>query len=219
LAEEKSLRDEATKDGEMNEGESRGLRSKLMQRRAVQADTREQVEELSKKKSNTDGSGTATDSFGSYQANELFLGRQAGSETDSPPNALAASTPAVTIVPTGLLSLQFEIPTDGVRMDFLRIGGNPELSLNVQSANAVRKGTGLIWLILCAAGGLLLVGPGLRAQPTVFCLRLFGILAVAGFAIWIFTAGPLQAVGLLVCLASVIGVAIVTSVINLRRRA
>ena len=219
LAAEKSLRDEATKDGEMNEGESRGLRSKLMQRRAVQADTREQVEELSKKKSNTDGSGTATDSFGSYQANELFLGRQAGSETDSPPNALAATAPAVTIVPTGLLSLQFEIPTDGVRMDFLRIGGNPELSLNVQSANAVRKGTGLIWLILCAAGGLLLVGPGLRAQPTVFCLRLFGILAVAGFAIWIFTAGALQATGLLVCLASVIGVAVVTSVINLRRRA
>jgi len=133
---------------------------------------------------------------------------------------LPAAPPTVrAATPTGLLSLQFAIPTDGQRIDFLRVGGNPELSLHVHSSDARRKGAGLVWLLLCGMSGMLLIGPGLRAQTAVFCWRLFGLLAVAGLALWLFTGNPLQTAGLLLCLVSVAGVAVMTLMNSFRRTA
>ena len=58
--------------------------------------------------------------------------------------------------PTGRLSLKFEIPADGQRIDFLRVGGNPELTLDVRSSDSVTKVTGVIWLILCGIAIMML---------------------------------------------------------------
>jgi len=121
-----------------------------------------------------------------------------------------------TATPTGLLSLKFDIPTDGQRIDFLRVGGNPSLSLDVRSANAVSKGTGLIWLVLCVIGILLLLGPGRRGEAIVFCQRLFLILAVAGLAAWLFTIGDLKSIGLIACIGGAIAFAVTTAVSHLR---
>ncbi len=123
-----------------------------------------------------------------------------------------------TATPTGLLSLKFDIPTDGERIDFLRVGGNPELSLDVRSSESVNKGTGLIWLAISALSILFLLGPGRRGQMLVFAFRLFLIFAVAGFAVWLFTTTDLRYAGLLICITGALGVAAAVVMMNLRRK-
>ena len=124
---------------------------------------------------------------------------------------------AQTAIPTGLLSLKFDIPTDGDRIDFLRVGGNPSLSLDVRSSKSVAQGSGLIWAVLCGVGILLLVAPGRRGRALEFCQRLFLIVTVAGFAAWLLTTGDLKAVGLLCCILGAIGLAITIATTQLRR--
>ena len=119
-------------------------------------------------------------------------------------------TESRTATPTGLLSLKFDIPTDGQQIDFLRVGGNPALTFDVRSSDSVARGTGLIWLALCVIGALLLIGPGRKGQPLIFCQRLFAILAIAGLATWIFTIGDLKGFGLLMCIAGSIAFATTT---------
>ena len=128
-----------------------------------------------------------------------------------------AVAPARTATPTGLLSLKFDIPTDGLRIDFLRVGGNPTLALDVRSTKSVSKGTGFIWLTVCAVGILMLLGPGRSGKVLIFWLRLCLILTVSGLVAWLFTTGDLKATGLLICVVSAIGVSIVTAAINIRR--
>ncbi|MEJ7595735.1 MAG: hypothetical protein WKF77_29850 [Planctomycetaceae bacterium] len=120
-----------------------------------------------------------------------------------------------TTTPTGLLSLKFDIPTDGRQIDFLRVGGNPSLALDVRSSDSVSQGTGLIWLILCIIGILLLIGPGRHGRPLIFCQRLFLILAVAGFAGWILTTSDLRAFSVIMCIGGAIGLAATTAIAQL----
>ena len=120
------------------------------------------------------------------------------------------NAPAQVATPTGLLSLHFEIPTDGQRIDFLRVDGNPALALDVRSSESVHKGFGLIWLAVCVIGILLLIGPAQRGHSLEFCLRLFLFLTISGLAAWLFIAGSLKASGLLLCIASSVGLAVTT---------
>lgn len=120
-----------------------------------------------------------------------------------------------TTTSTGLLSLKFDIPTDGRRMDFLRVGGNPALSLDVRSSDAVSKGTGLVWLVLCVISILLLLGPGRRGQTRIFCQRLFLIAAVTGLAAWLLTTGDLKSWGLICCICGSLAFAVTTAVASL----
>jgi hypothetical protein len=129
----------------------------------------------------------------------------------------AAPAPSRAVVPTGLLSLQFEIPTDGQRIDFLRVGGNPALALHVRSAESVSRGGGLIWLIVCVLGVLTLVKSGRRGQTLIFLRRLFIILVIAGLAAWLLTTGDLRSIGLLGALTSSLGIAVLTVAQSLRR--
>jgi hypothetical protein len=129
--------------------------------------------------------------------------------------AYGTSAPVQVATPTGLLSLHFEIPTDGQRIDFLRVEGNPALALDVRSSESVHKGFGLIWLAVCVIGILLLIGPARRGHSLVFCLRLFLILAISGLAAWLFIAGDLKDLGLVLCLAGALGVAITTAILKL----
>ena len=112
--------------------------------------------------------------------------------------------PARVITPSGLLSLQFEIPTDGLRIDFLRSGGNPSLALDVRSSESFTQGFGLLWLGLCGVSILLLAGPGRRNQPLQFVQRLSLILLVAGMAAYLVTGGSLRDVGLMAAILSAI---------------
>ncbi len=134
----------------------------------------------------------------------------------------AAGASSRTATPTGLLSLKFDIPTDGQQIDFLRVGGNPALSLDVRSSESVTKGTGLIWLIFCVIGILLLIGPGRNGKPLIFCQRLFLMIAIAGLAAWILTSSDLRGFGLMVCLPGSVAFAVTTTIAcqrNLTRRA
>jgi len=114
--------------------------------------------------------------------------------------------------PTGLLSLKFDIPTDGQQIDFLRVGGNPALTLDVRSSDSVTKGTGAIWLILCGIAIVMLAGPGSKGQVFIFCQRLFLILAIAGLVAWLVTSGDLKGFGLILCLAATIGCAVMLTI-------
>jgi len=59
--------------------------------------------------------------------------------------------------PTGVLSLQFEIPQRGIRHDFSRTGGNPELTLSVQGQDSIRQFGGVGWLAACLVASLVLL--------------------------------------------------------------
>jgi hypothetical protein len=109
------------------------------------------------------------------------------------------------ITPSGLLSLKFEIPTDGLRIDFLRSGGNPALALDVRSSESFTQGFGLLWLGLCGVSILLLAGPGRKNQPLQFVQRLSLILLVAGMTAWLVTGGFLRDLGLMAAVLSAIG--------------
>ena len=127
-----------------------------------------------------------------------------------------ANIEARSATPTGLLSLKFEIPTDGHQIDFLRVGGNPELTLDVRSSDSVKQGAGIIWLILCGIAIMMLAGPGSKGQVFIFCQRLFLILAVSGLVAWLVTTGDLKGLGLLMCIVGAISLAITVTVSQLR---
>lgn len=126
-------------------------------------------------------------------------------------------TPARAATPTGLLSLQFEIPEEGLQLDFLRGGGNPELSLDVRSAEAFSKGTGVIWLLLCAGGVLLLADAGRRGQGLALFQRVFLIVTLSGLAAVIWMTGDLRSAGMLLTVAGSLGIAGLTAFGQLRR--
>ena len=97
-------------------------------------------------------------------------------------NADIASPPPAT-EPQGRLSLLFELPADGLRMDFLRVGGNPELALDVRSADSVRTAGGLLWTIACGLAALGLLTSGIRGQllPLLQILSLVLVLLALAF--------------------------------------
>ena len=202
LKKEAAKKSRSGKDGVVIDGNS--SRSQLMQRRAVQNEAGKEL-------------------FGPIVMFESTIGVGAIQQQAMPPKmddplslevrqTQTATTEGRTATPTGLLSLKFDIPTDGQQIDFLRVGGNPELSLDVRSSESVTKGTGLIWLIFCVIGILLLIGPGRNGKPLVFCQRLFLMLAIAGLAAWILTSGDLRGFGLLMCLAGSVAFAVTTTI-------
>ena len=198
------------KDGIAFEGES--SRSQLMQRRAGQMEAGKQL----------------AAPFGPIDMFEANLGNAIALQQQVMPPQMddmlsldirqTATIEGRQATPTGLLSLKFDIPTDGQQMDFLRVGGNPTLSLDVRSSDSVTKATGLIWLVLCVIGILLLIGPGRAGKPLIFCQRLFLILAIAGLAGWILTIGDLRTFSLINCIAGAIGFAVTTAIGQFRNQ-
>lgn len=211
-ADEESELTKTIEDGEMQPGKAVRGRSRLMLRRGVQSEAEIPIE------------AKESELVPSFSINALGVVPQQAADplqvlsegTESLANQPAAA-PGRTATPTGLLSLKFNIPTDGLRIDFLRVGGNPTLALDVRSTKSVSKGTGLIWLTVCAIGILMLLGPGRSGKVLIFWLRLCLILTVSGLVAWLFTTGDLKASGLLICVVGAIGVSIVTAAINIRR--
>ncbi|MFO1003147.1 MAG: hypothetical protein U0936_22670 [Planctomycetaceae bacterium] len=215
-SEKPAARDEASE----SEGQQSNVRSKLMQRRSGALDAKSKPESLTPPSASRS---TLSDLASSIQAPAPAPAQQpsdpfqapASAPNDAAQQAFEMNTPAQVATPTGLLSLHFEIPTDGQRIDFLRVDGNPALALDVRSSESVHKGFGLIWLAVCVIGILLLIGPARRGQSLVFCLRLFLILAISGLVAWLFIAGDLKDLGLVLCLAGALGTAITTAILKL----
>ncbi len=203
-----------------SEGQQSNLRSKLMQRRSGIQDAKSEPEASASPAENSNvmesikrpeqAPAPAQPPSDPFQVPYV-------AQNDATQQAFGTNAPAQVATPTGLLSLHFEIPTDGQRIDFLRVDGNPALALDVRSSESVHKGFGLIWLAVCVIGILLLIGPARRGHSLVFCLRLFLILAISGLAAWLFIAGDLKDLGFVLCLAGAVGVAVTTAILKLCR--
>ncbi len=111
-------------------------------------------------------------------------------------------------VRTGLLSLQFQIPADGRRLDFVRASGNATLTLNVRSSQAWTRTRGALWAIACLAL-LTLILQAVRSGNTSRILRTSALSATAlGTAGWILLTGVPATLALLAGIAGAIAVCV-----------
>ena len=107
---------------------------------------------------------------------------------------------------------------DGMqRRDFLRVGGNPNLSLDVRSADAVNRGTGLVWTAVCLIGALALLFAARAGSLLVFLKRLAIVLIAAGLSLAVLTSGSTAQAGLTACVISALILAVVV-IIQARKR-
>ncbi|MEZ6059173.1 MAG: hypothetical protein R3C19_02310 [Planctomycetaceae bacterium] len=93
---------------------------------------------------------------------------------------------------TGLLSLQFAIPTDGQRHDFVRPAGNPELTLEVRGSEAVETGFGTLWAAACVVALLFLLRSAASGNPRTLIHRLLLVAAIAGLCGWLLLPAPVN---------------------------
>ncbi len=99
---------------------------------------------------------------------------------------------------TGLLSLRFDIPTDGQRLDFVRAGGNAALTLNVRSAESSDWLRGVLWAMGCCVGLLM----GLRAlKAGKLVSHVAVILTVVGIIGWFLLPTGLNLLSLILGIA------------------
>lgn len=103
---------------------------------------------------------------------------------------------------SGLLSLRFEIPTDGLRLDFIRTGGNPSLAFDMRSERVVSRGAGWLWAFGCAMAGLLLISVCRKQQGLVFFSRVCLFVSLASLAGWLLLASPMNELSVLICVLS-----------------
>jgi hypothetical protein len=121
------------------------------------------------------------------------------------------------VASAGILSLQFELPTDGVRHDFVRTGGNPVLTLSIRSSESVHKGLGLLWAVGCIAAVLVLIR---FAKSQISGQLLIGILllaAVTGIVGSTLFDNPLRSLSLLMCYGSSIALCVIVVVRSFRK--
>jgi len=102
---------------------------------------------------------------------------------------------------TGLLSLRFEIPTDGQRYDFVRPGGNAQLTLNVRSAESRQWLFGVLWALACLAAAVFVLR-SLSGRRMLNRFLLIG--ATAGLAGWFLFPGSSAAWALAIGVGSII---------------
>ncbi len=197
------------KDGDPSGGMGSGGRgrSSLLQRRG-----QTQAEQVVPADGEVNVQGNTITSDDPFAAGQVQAMPQVVAQPPAPPQE-----PARVATSTGLLSLKFDIPSDGTRIDVIRVGGNPSLALDVRSSKAFHKGLGLIWLAVCSLGGLFLIGPSRRGESSSFFLRLFLLAGVAGLIAFLMMPINPARIGFTACIISSIAVAIILATRNLRR--
>ena len=110
-----------------------------------------------------------------------------GLEVDSNHNGPSAASSTF----QGMLSLQFDIPAQGQRLNFMRPGGNSALTLRVKSQQSVQKGYGTLWAIGCITAALLLTGATNKRTSLHFWQRLFLLLVIVMAAGWLLAPADL----------------------------
>ncbi len=108
---------------------------------------------------------------------------------------------------TGVLSLSFEIPRQGNRLDFIRVGGNPQLTLRVRSAEAEQFWPELSWAVFCIIVAIQFIRAS-RQKCTAGLLLHVGIALLLGaVGTALLTTGDLQSLALIVGAAAILGIA------------
>lgn len=131
------------------------------------------------------------------------FGQQAGQGGGQQANGAALqSAPAVRAIETGRLSLDFEIPTDGYRLDFVRTGGNAQLTLDARASLAVTRGLGLLWAAACLVGIVLLLAAARRHSPLALARRLSLLASIALLVAWLILPSPVNSLGFVGWLAA-----------------
>ncbi|MCR9198167.1 MAG: hypothetical protein NXI04_05960 [Planctomycetaceae bacterium] len=140
----------------------------------------------------------ADDPFSTLQAGEVAVGQVPQS------GRIAGNADGwwTGVAGTGLLSLEFDIPEDGLRYDFVRSGGNASLALRVQPQDSVNRLQGLIWIVVCLIL-LIIILQGASHGMASLARRVCLILSVASLAGWMCTQNPVRdlAIGVFVVAA------------------
>ncbi|QDT81771.1 hypothetical protein Mal35_52560 [Gimesia maris] len=110
--------------------------------------------------------------------------KSANDETQLQQNQLAGWTQA------GGISLQFEIPLQGHKLEFTKISGQPRLALDVRSDTTLEFGSALIWTVVWIAILVALIWGLPRVVRSEASQKRLGItLVVIGLVGWLFLAG------------------------------
>ncbi|WP_339686778.1 hypothetical protein [Gimesia maris] len=110
--------------------------------------------------------------------------KSANDETQLQQNQLAGWTQA------GGISLQFEIPLQGHKLEFTKISGQPRLALDVRSDTSLEFGSALIWTVVWIAILAALIWGLPRVVRSEAAQKRLGItLVVIGLIGWLFLAG------------------------------
>lgn len=110
--------------------------------------------------------------------------KSANDETQLQQNQLAGWTQA------GGISLQFEIPLQGHKLEFTKISGQPRLALDVRSDTTLEFGSALIWTVVWIAILAALIWGLPRVVRSEAAQKRLGItLVVIGLIGWLFLAG------------------------------
>ncbi len=97
----------------------------------------------------------------------------------------------------GMLSLDFQIPEDGVALTFLRAGGNPRLALRVRAAETLQRGLGLGWAVFCVVAALLIWRATSRGHVLALLQQVAVLLTISGVVATLFALNSgLQQFGL-----------------------
>lgn len=132
---------------------------------------------------------------------QLFEGRAELGDAAEQSGGQAASA-------TGVLSLSFEIPAEGKRLDFIRVGGNPLLTLQVESAETERFWPGAAWAVICLLT-LFLVRRVSNAGSVSGGMRNAGLALLTGSAgVAVLNPGHMQQTGVLLAAAAVLLIAV-----------
>ena len=123
---------------------------------------------------------------GILSASESVRKKQKSSndKTQLQQNQLAGWTQA------GGISLQFDIPLQGHKLEFTKISGQPRLALDVRSDNTLEFGSALVWTVVWIAILVALIWGLPRVVRSEAAQKRLGItLVVIGLVGWLFLAG------------------------------
>ncbi|MEO2031156.1 MAG: hypothetical protein ABGZ35_03620, partial [Planctomycetaceae bacterium] len=129
------------------------------------------------------------------------VGRYVQESADLPDESSQESARPVS---TGLLSLRFDIPMDGERLDFVRIGGNARLTLNVRSVESRRWLQGILWAVGCLVCLLLVLRSLSDGHVGRLVSRCALICLMVGIAGWFLLPSGASVIGLLVAIAGIL---------------
>lgn len=101
----------------------------------------------------------------------------------------------------GLLSLNFQIPEDGVQYDFVRTGGNASLTLKVRTSDSVNWALGVLWAVACLIAALLLFKGALSGSVSLL-QKLCFLTAVAALLGWLCFPNPIRSMALVICVGA-----------------
>ena len=114
-------------------------------------------------------------------------------------NMFSEAVPDDVPVTEGVLSLNFQIPEDGVRHDFIRPGGNATLSLTVRSNKSIDLALGILWATGCLIAAVFLL-KSVSAGSGSLLLRLFVMTTILGLIGWLCFPNALRTLSLAVCI-------------------